>query len=290
MSRGVIFFNHGTKHCARLAVAVASLRQHFDGPIVILDTGESGGVAEQIAGDSRLQIELRQIPFVARRRNSCYCMKSSLWRHSPFDVTIMLDADTLTAGSIRPLFEVAANPSESGFVVTRFSDWITTGNIIRSRILRWRGVQVVGSTQPAIDVDRLIAKSLERPHAAINTGVLAWRKGARILGPWETLTDAGDRTPFTDELSAQLLIREHGHTLVSDRWNCSPIYGAEKDKAIIWHFHGNKQTRPEALPIWWPKFAAAWDANICALRNWAPAGDERLAEAMRRHGFAGKAA
>lgn len=286
MSRGVIFFNHGQKHCARLVVALSSLRQHYGGPISILDTGESGGVAESIAADGRLAVELQQIPFVARRRNSCYVAKSSLWRHSPYDTTVFLDADTITCGSIQTLFDMAADRAGPGFVVTRFSNWITTGDIIRKRIERWHGIEATG-----IDVERLIRKSLERPHAAINTGIMAWRKDAAILKPWQALTEAGWRTPFTDELAAQLLIRELPHVLLSDRWNCSPIYGFEKEKAVIWHAHGSKHVAfdanrgHEGHSLWWPRFCHAWKQNIGGIQSWAPAGDDRLAAVMLAAGM-----
>lgn len=288
MEFGVLLFNHGTAHCARLVVAIHSLRKHYGGPVTILDTGRSGGIVEKIAADKRLEVEARQIPFVERRRNSCYCMKASLWRDSPYDATLFLDADTLVARSIEPLIEIVCSELSPGFVATRFSDWLTTGEMIRGRIEKWHGVKVEadGDEKP-IDVRELIRLSLESPWPAINTGVIGWRDDARkTLRAWERITHAGWRCPFTDELAAQLLVRKWPYVLVADRFNCSPIYGRDKDSAVIWHAHGRKAlTRPdgrgaEAHKIWEPVFREVFAGDVGGIREWAPAGDETLAHNM----------
>lgn len=286
-SIGLIYFTHGASHLARLLVSLHSLRKHYSGPVTILDTGESGGIIEKIAADERLRVEVQRIEFVQRRRNSAYCMKSSLWRHSPYSATVFLDADTVVVRSIQPLLDIVADTKNSGFVVTRFGDWVTTGPIIQKRIERWRGIKVRSEPEKfekSIDVEKLIKLSLESGHPAINTGVIGWRDDTRkILGQWERLTHAGYRTPFTDELGAQLIIRQERHTLIDDRWNFSPLYGQQKEKAAIYHCHGSKHVLrgdgrgDKGHAIWWPLFREVWEENVGRVREWVPAGDQNLA-------------
>jgi hypothetical protein len=280
---GVIFFNHGQRHCARLVVALLSLRRHYRGPATILDTGHSDGIIERIAADQRLAVEVERIPFKALRRHSCYVMKSSLWRHSPYDVTLFLDADTLVARPIDGLLGIIADPKNPGWVVTRFSDWVTTGEIISSRIKQWVNVECEG-----ISVRRLLRLSLESPLPAINTGVVGWRADCEALERWERLTRDGWKCSFTDELAAQLLLRQERHTLVADRYNCSPLYGRERDQAVIFHAHGSKHLiRADgrgivANAIWAPLFREAFAGNVGGIRSWAPAGDDTLAHNLGR--------
>ena len=278
---GVLYFNHSRPHLARLLVSIFSLRKHFSAPICILDTGYSEGVIDKIAADERLAVRTMSIAFVQRRKNSCYNMKASLWRESPFSNFLFLDADTIVANSIAPLIDGIESPVNAPLLVTRFSDWTTATPIIRGRIEKWRGVKADG-----IIADHLIEASYRQEWPAINTGVFGARTadGQSILSAWERLTHAGWKCPFTDELSMQLIVRKFSHAIASDRFNCSPIYGAEKSAAVIWHAHGSKHVTggeegrgAEGHRIWFPIFREAWEANAGGVRDWAPAGDDRLA-------------
>lgn len=282
---GVCYFNHGRKHLARLLFSLWSLRKYYHGSVTILDTGTSGGVVEKIAADERLAVEVETIPFKSLAKNSCYVAKAGLWERCPYGITILLDADTLPVKSPEPLFEIC-EAGDGGIVFTRFADWITTGDIMRSRIERWRGVVCKSNDERfyrGINAAELVEASLDAPHAAINTGVVAFDARSGFLRDWKRLTEEGWRCPFTDELAAQLLIRKHNHTLVDDRWNCSPIYGRNQDKAAIWHAHGSKHLKREdgrgekGHAIWWPVVEEAWRENVGRLREWAPADDTALA-------------
>ncbi len=289
-SRGICYYNHGTKHLARLLVSLYSLRRHYSGPVTVLDTGESGGLVERIAGARGLGADVQTIPHEALRRNSCYVAKAGLWRHSPYSTTVLLDADTVVARDPAGLFCLVEASDSGGVVVTRFSDWVTTGSIVRGRIERWRGVRCPADNRgmlKSLSADELVEASLEAPHAAINTGVICWAQEARgFLRDWERLTRAGWRCPLTDELAAQNLIRRYRHTLVDDRYNCSPIYGVNKSRAVIWHAHGSKHCQradergQEGHKIWWPVFAEVWRVNLAGVQQWAPAGDGALAHCL----------
>jgi hypothetical protein len=282
MDSGVLLFNHATKHCARLVVALLSLRRHYTGPATILDTGHSDGIIEKIAADKRLAVEVERIPFKALRRHSCYVAKSGLWRHSPYEVTLFLDADTLVVKPIDGLLGIVADQKNPGWVVTRFSDWVTTGEIVSSRIKQWVNVECEG-----INVRRLIRLSLESPLPAVNTGIVGWRADCEALERWERLTQAGWKCSFCDELAAQILLRQERHTLVASKFNSSPLY-CRGDDAVIHHAHGSKHlARPDgrgsqADAIWAPLFCEAFAGNVGGIREWAPAGDDTLAHNLGR--------
>ena len=260
-SRGVVYFSLNTKHLLRLCVSLNSLRKHYNGNVAILNGGGDNGVCDRIG--RALGADVLSIPIKQRRRNTAYCTKPTLYRFAPYQSVLLIDADTTIAGDITPLLDLA----EKGLVVTRFSTWVTVGKLISGRILKWRGVKCDG-----IDVERLIDKSLEAPLAAINTGAICWDKTYSLdfLRDWERLTNAGAHCPFTDELSCQILIRQHQHTLVDCRYNFSPIHAqANGFKPVIYHNHGSKHLRPEAQPHWMPEFKAVWDANIAGIHDWA---------------------
>lgn len=298
-SRGIVYFNRGTKHLARLTTSLWSLRRMptYDGAVTILDSGQSGGIIEKIASDGRLECDVVRVQVEQLRRNTCYVAKAKLWRSSPYETTIFLDADTLVMGDPSSLFEIVRRDSSGGVAVTHFADWVTTGDIIRGRIEKWRGVRCRGNDERFernIDVARLVNKSLEAPRAAINTGVMAWHDelARGFLRDWERLTAAGSACPFTDELAAQLLIRTHKHTLVDDRYNCSPIYGKMKREAIVWHAHGGKHLKradgrgEQGHAIWLPWIVDAWRENVGRIQEWASgSGDDALTnnlDAIRR--------
>ena len=290
-SRGVCYFNHGTKHAARLVASVWSLRMiaKHAGPVTLFDTGASGGVVEKIASDGRLGLDLQRVPFEQLRRNSCYVAKAGLWRYSPYMTSVLLDADTLPVRPIDRLFEAAEEDGRGCIVVTQFSNWVTTGDIIRGRIERWRDVVIPSDDRAmlrGINAAQLVDASFREPLPAINTGVVAWASEALgVLRDWDRLTRAGWKNPFTDELALQLLLRKFNHHVVGDEWNCSPIYGTPggRAKVKIWHAHGAKHLSrsdgrgDKGHAIWWPAFVEVWRSNAGRIREWAPGDDEALA-------------
>jgi lipopolysaccharide biosynthesis glycosyltransferase len=279
VNRGVIYLNHGTKHCARLAVSLYSLRKVYGGPIVVMDTGEESakGIVAKIASETRLNVTVQPIPFTRLRRHSCYVAKPSLWRYSPFETTLLLDADTVVVKEPSKLFELAEQESD-GLVVTRFSNWDTQGKIVSGRIEQWRGIK-----DSKLDVPHMIVRARGTPQGAVNTGVVCWRKGSPFLPAWERLSKAGSKCSLTDEVCCQLLLTQFKHAMVDCRYNASPLYPAcSPEHVVIWHFHGNKQCRAEALPFWWPVYAECMEQNIAGIMEWTPAGDERLGKYLEQ--------
>ena len=256
---GICFFNHGTKCAIRLVVAAHSLRAHYGIPATVLDTGTEAAapIMERIASDHRLLIDVKRITMKEYKKHTCYVRKASLWRDSPYRVTLLVDSDVLFLASPEPLIDAVGNPNNAGFLVTAFSDWVTTGMTIRKRIDLWH--------QFFPELQRL---SLERAWPAINTGVVGWRRDEatdKILAEWEAVTITGQKLPWTDELAAQLIIRRWPHALAPECWNSSVLFTKDRAGAKIMHYHGSKNLRPEDGGRWLAAFVEARAKNIAGL-------------------------
>lgn len=258
---GVIYFNYGKAHLARLAVSLHSLRAVYRGPVAILNAGDDDGIACRLADDPLVQAQLVRIDIPRRRRHTAYCAKPSLWRWTPYDRSLYVDADTLFVSDPT---EAIQNPSS--LVVTRFSNWVTTGRIYSSRIRQW--LQVPHDTY---DVPAMAQACLNTPFPAINTGVFVFDRDNAYLSMWEAIAHAGHGCSFTDELALQILLPRLAVVgWLGDEWNASPIYRHCPPQDVrIWHFHGCKNLRKDAgKALWWPAWERAYRANIGGVRGW----------------------
>lgn len=274
MERGVIYFNLGTKHLVRLAVSVWNLRKHYDGPIAIISAGGDEGLLQRFTDDSRLNVQIVPVGAVMLRRNTAYVAKASLWRFTPFVRTLFLDADTVPIKNPMDMLDQYSEP----WVLTRFSEWVTTGGIYSGRIKQWCNVRCEG-----VGVREMVDRALQEPWPAINTGVFAFDLMGAIpsLEVWERLTVAGARCSFTDEYAAQILITilpESVYRVVDDRWNASALFAAAKPEDVVtWHCHGGKHAkREEGQRIWLPFYREAMGENVAGVSEWSPAGDKWL--------------
>ena len=258
--QGIIFFTYAQPHLSRLAVSLFSLRKVYHGPVTVLNAGGDEGIVDKLVSDKRLNVNCIPIEIPQRRKHTAYCAKPSLWRWTPYDRSLYLDADTI----------VVSDPSEAlqaigPLVVTRFSNWITTGNIYSSRIRQWLSV-----SHPKHDVSSLARACLEHPYPAINTGVFVFDRDNPELEKWESLTQAGHTCSFTDELALQILIPKLSVGWLTDRFNASPIYRhCTAEEVVIWHFHGCKNLRKEVgKDLWWPVFQEVLAANVGGIQEW----------------------
>lgn len=256
MTTGVVYFLCGNwrKYLAPLVVSLHSLRQHWSGPVCIL-------MGEDVCNFSSSLADIKCVPITPVSRHAAYVTKASLWRYSPFDRTLLLDADTVVTGPIDELFEAK-------LTATRFCKWITTGKIVSGRLRQWsaRGIR-----------EARVEELTGTPHPALNTGVVAWhRDAARTeLEAWERLTQEGWQCSFTDELAMQILWPEfeaNGCRLLDDRYNCSAKFGVHRDDARIWHYHGRSMIpgrgNEMTADLYRPHLRAALDANVGGMRDW----------------------
>ena len=274
----VCYYNRGTNHTARLLASIHSLRKHNSTiRAFIFNAGDDNGIVRRICKDRRLDIVEIPIPFHNYSKNSCYIAKSSLWRHSPTDQVLFLDADTLVLGDIGPAgWQWRWGSLLPTIALTQFSDWTTHTKIISDRYSKWGAIDC-----PPVNMHFAITRSTAEPLPAVNTGVMLWHRESPVLELWEALTREGRKQFIPDEIAMQLLLPgyEAEIAVFSDRHNFSPIYG-RNDAPVILHGHGGKHVRPEAWPYWREVFADCWREDIAGCRSWLPAGDEKLAAKM----------
>ena len=237
MKRGVAYLNSGGKCVVRLCVSMKSLRDYWDGPVTLFTKDKQPKVLLETA--RRLDVSIIELPNDTHKHPMV--LKAGLWRWTPYDTTVFLDADTLIVGKLGELFESA---EKNGFCVGAFAGWKTSGRTISKRI---RGFGSI------VDKD-LVARALNYG-PAVNTGVFGFTKGAAILEPWEALTRLScDRrvSRIPDEVACQVLLPDYKAEVVPEKWNISVKYGGLPKDARIIHYHGRKHVSDEfpACSLW----------------------------------------
>lgn len=248
MSRGVIYFNLGHKCQLRLLVSLYSLRKHYAGAVAVLNAGKPDKYfADEVA---RLGAELKEIPNTGEK---ALVQKAGVWRYSPFETTLFLDADTIICQPIDAAFEAI---EKHGFVVNHFSGWQTDGRKIAGRIRAWL---------PAIGKDG-VSRAL-RYGPAVNTGIHGYVKRHPMLPRWYELTrrgcDLGCTVRLVDELACQCLLPDYPEAgTLGEEWGASVRFGDWR-KAVIMHYHGQKHAMD--LPSCEPWKEAYWEYRNTSL-------------------------
>jgi hypothetical protein len=233
MTKGVIYFNQGNKCCIRLLVSLFSLRKHYDGDITILLCGEQNLIF--------LALLLRlntNIMYIDNNGEPPLVKKSYLWKYSPYDITIFLDADTLITDSIDEYFEKIR---EYKFCVGEFAGWTTNGGIISSRINRFKKI-VPDYIEPSLRFGK-----------AVNTGIFGFTKDAEILKEWEIVTRLAWKnncSKIPDEVGCQVLLFKYKHWVAPTEWGASVRFHNDNKIKII-HYHGRKHcSNFELCSLW----------------------------------------
>lgn len=227
---GVVYYNKGMRCAVRLCVSVYTLRKHYKGPCCVLIEGKVEAwlpdVLEFLGVSVKILKDTGQRPLVR---------KASLWRDTPFEHTMFIDADTTIHKPIDAYFDLLDG---ADFVTGGFCGWKTSGSKMSGRIRQWA---------PVIGRDGVEAALAYGP--AINTGITGWRLGSPFLEEWEAMTQAGHAAGCTrimvDELACQVLLHQHPKAVVADEtWGSSAVYGKCRSPHII-HYHGDKHARPQ---------------------------------------------
>jgi predicted O-methyltransferase YrrM len=266
----VIYYNTGTSCAVRLLVSLHSLRQHYGGPVTILTEGEeSNALCEKIGAALGAEVK-RWDCGVPPGPNRPYLAKTRYHLGSPYELTVALDSDTLVVGGIDELFQLAA---EHSFCVAQLAQWKTRGKIIGGRIRQWQKA-LPEWIQDALNFG-----------PAINCGVVAFHKDARLCADWLDHALKGREYFIPDEVSCQLMLPRYPHHILDGCWNrsCKHDDPSLPETRII-HYHGRKHCRAE-LPYHGDKWAMAYDEvmrqNLAGVRTWTPAGDRQLARHMK---------
>lgn len=269
MNSGVLYYNYGLGCLPRLVVSLYSMRKHYSGPIVVLSDGEQSHQAcKEISKESRLEVEVRECDFEVRHgRNHHYLSKCRLHEYTPFDTTVYVDSDTLIRGDISDLAPIAA---KNEFVVTQFSNWVTTGRTITKRINDWAKIR-----------PNDMVKALQYG-PAVNTGVMAFQKNAKFMLDWFRIARKGRKLFIPDETSCQVVLWRYPHKVVEWWYNASCRYDDVSDpKVRVIHYHGRKHCRaglPHNAKLWWDTYKEIVDKNVAGIQLWTPATDKHLAK------------
>lgn len=227
-AEGVLYYNHGRQCLIRILVSMLSLRRHYQGEIAVAAEGDPPDWFLDMAGSFGAKI-------VAAPVSHEYGLikKSRIWRVSPFDCTLFLDADTLVRAPVDSLFK---GIKKRGLLVTQFCDWVTYRGRMRRRIEQWRSIVPE-------NVERALAYGF-----GINTGIMGWTRANPLMEQYEQMTARGlgvrgIQRKTLDELAMQLVIVGRRHYLATGEWNTGCIHG-DVEAAKIVHYHGHKHCRP----------------------------------------------
>ena len=234
MNAFVAYLVVNDRHLERFAVSLWTLRQWWSGKVLVLaNRPEDVARLAAVAGVDVVPFPVDRMA----RKSDVYLVKSRIGKSLPVGDCLFLDADTTVHGDLSLPFGVIQNYSVG---LTWFSDWVTTGSIMRSRIEKWSNVEDPRVCQAVRD-------SLAVPLAAINTGVFAVRAGSWFWAEWERVTAL--RPGFIcDEIAAQLIcaMRPAEIAILPESLNCSAKFGRSA-KPIVRHYHGGSHADH---PVW----------------------------------------
>jgi hypothetical protein len=277
MNTGVIYFNSGTKCLIRLLVSIWSLRKHYSGPITIITTGEESNKFCEKFKNNKFNINIKNaiFPNVKDGKNSVFLQKASVNDHTPYDISIFLDSDTIVKGDITELFELA-NTYE--FVVPQFSNWTTQTRAIIKRTEAWREFY-----------PELVTEALKLA-PAVNCGVFAFIKNSKFMINWCRNVTPGRNNFIPDETGMQVVLHKYKHVVADQIYNCSCKYSdPASPKTKIIHFHGRKHCRTDKNgkiiyggDIWMKEYEEAMDSNFMDIKEIAPHEDRQLRSYMKQ--------
>lgn len=233
----------GSKHAAMLAISIYTLRHFHQEPIQILCGDDASFDAATIirrkTGINFIELDRWEAPKEGGKGRQ-HANKTIGVGYSPFDKTIFLDADTTVHANLDDLW-----PHKEEVHLTRFSTWVTTGNMMSNRLKAWEDI-----------LPETVEKMRTKDFPAINTGVFSFSKDStEFLDHWRELT-LSNPVFMSDELAAQLIFPQHKHKIRNDRWNYSPRYSTPNNEEIrVIHYHGFQHARPEKSgghEIWYP--------------------------------------
>jgi hypothetical protein len=239
---GVLYFAAGRRHPEHLFVSIYSLLQHWSGSVAVVVADDDAYAycrhLEQLDQVSLVRDSFSHLPAGGHGRT--YLCKTWLYKLSPFDRTIFLDADTLVEGDVSLVL-----PGMDEIVLTQWMrGWHSLGNMMSGRIRQWEDVE-----------PELVRRQLSASWPAINTGVFGFSKCCEdTMARWHEVTKK--KVQFIcDEVAMQLIFPEHPHRLLDDRFNASPAYEEQ------WRLHHYPAERVEQLD----RFVVQHDGRMVAV-------------------------
>lgn len=278
--QGCLFFNFGGGCVVRLLVALHSLRRLYSGPVtVFLQTDDQWN--QQAEPEIRRYADVRWIDFSQKARRNIKCaIKPFLFRHSPYQHSLMFDGDLLFQQSPQPLLDLLINGRSDGLLLTRFSTWNTDGGKMQKRVRNF--YPWLRPHEQAL-LDAQVPGWPKIP--AINLGVCGWSRGQnQVLDTWEWLMEKKSGMHLADEVSANCVCAIHKVLLAESRWNESCLYRTDDpSKAAILHFHGSKHCGYRPSSWRWVKYLAEMLEAGSTVDRWFGWDDRSLQGFLREN-------
>ena len=234
MTAGVLIYNKGHKMVVRVAVCLHTLNKHYDGPVTVLADGADACEAlAPICKRFGAQMVEPDFPRVLTGKNGILLNKCQLHLVTPYDVSLLIDADCTVHGDVTPMIEAAA---KAEFSVAQFTDWEIKKKMLK-RVMRWEGKVS----------DAMLSRAIAYP-AAINTGVYGFTRDSLLMRDWFDIAAKGKEDIFIpDEGAAQVMLPSYHHKLMPPVFNVSCRYGKPEHfaDARVTHWHGRKHCRFE---------------------------------------------
>lgn len=266
MTNGVIYYNTGLKCLPRLLVSLYTLRKHYSGSVTILSQGEESHpkcheIAKSVDGDNHV----KEVNYGVPNGNNKTFLEACLSHlTTPYITSMWLDADTIICGDIIDIINTA---EEHEFAVCQFANW-TSKSRVASRIKAW---------------EKLYPDMMEKAlnfGPAINCGVFAFRRDAKVMQDWYNLALPGRENFLADETCLQVILHKYPHKILPAKYNCSCKYGKVDDPDVrIIHFHGKKHCRvglPFNAKLWFDKFIEVTNLNLANVTSWASQYDPHI--------------
>jgi len=270
LSRGVIIFNVGTKCLARLIVCLRSLRKHYNGNLtVFLEGPHDKKLVQGIKNTFKCDVVYRE---KSPSNYRALLRKIEICQDSPYDLSMVLDSDTVVTGDFTEMFEAAKGYD---LAIPHFAGWLSSGKSISKRIMRYEPLKP----------DYIDAAINYGP--AINCGVFAWPKETPIFKEWLKIAEWGDNIAhmfIADEVACQLILPRYNVNVVDIKYNVSVLHDPNTQDPRIIHFHGKKHCiEAEKCKIWIQEFIEALQEDTCGIKKIAleDCNDKRLRRFIR---------
>ena len=264
LTRGVICFNKGTKMIPKMIVFLKSLRKHYAGNLTVFLEGEHDeSLVSSIRDTFSANVVYRPI---SPSQHKALLRKIELCLDSPYDLSVVLDTDTVVVGEFSELFEAAKGHD---LAIPHFAGWSSNGNTISKRIRDFAPLKPE-YIEAAINYG-----------PAINCGVFAWQRGSPIFKEWLEIASWGERQNIyiADEKTAQLLLPRYNIKIVDMKYNVSVLHDPGTIDPRVIHFHGKKSCIETKTCIFFLReFLETCLEDTCGIRKYAidGCGDKRL--------------
>jgi len=274
VSKGIIMYNRGDKMLVRALTALYSLRKYYQGNITFYVEPPCPCMEEFIKSLEHFNCNV--VLLKEKHEYKTLIMKNSLFENPPYDKTLWLDTDTIIESSIDKMFDYL-DEHDADMCIPHFCGWISNGRTISKRINRFHGI---------ID-EKYMAEAL-KPHPAINTGVLSFRKSEKwseFVRYWTDLAHKGSQKHIfiSDEVVCQILypsMSDWGlkYYIAPTDYNVSVLHDHGKSKSPkISHFHGDKHVLSVPTCDKWKKtFNEMREKNIANINFYLQYADKRL--------------